>query len=181
MPYFNGTTTGLSAVAISAKSAGGDGASLNIPTQSSITALEIEGFVEDIMGASNAGLLEYTYKQKIALLARSTLVAYDEAHSSASMKLVLIYENTATGERVSAPIPAPDQALFLSDGITPNTAAAGFITLETAVRGILNGGAAGGSDWVYISGYRADYTTKLPKPRVGEVAVEPSVPPGNPT
>jgi len=181
MPYFNGSTTGKSAVALSVKSAGGDGAALNIPTQSTITALEIEGFVTDIMEASNAGLLEYTYKQRIGLVARTTLIAYDEAHSSASMKLVLIHENTATGERVSTPIPAPDQALFLSDGITPNTAAAAFITLETAVRSILNGGAGGGTDWVYVSGYRADYTTKLPRPRVGEVAVEPSTPPGAPT
>ena len=174
MPYFNGTTEGSAAVSISVKSAGGDSAALNIPTNSSITALEISGAVQDIMEGSNAGILEYSYKQKIALVAKSTLIAYDEAHSSASQKMVLIFENTATGERYTCPVPAPDQAMFLSDGVMINELHAQVIATIAAVSTILNGGVAGGTEWVYVSGYRADYATKLRKPRSGEVAVEPS-------
>lgn len=174
MPYFNGTVDGKSAVTFSVKSAGGDGAAVSIPTQSSITAVEIQGAVQDILEVSNAGLLEYSYKQTQRLRAKSTLIAYDEAHSSASMKLVMIFENQTTGDRYICPVPAPDQAMFLSDGVMVNEVNADFIKVQTAVLTILNGGAGGVTEWVYIAGYRADYNTKLRKPRTGEVAVEPS-------
>lgn len=174
MPYFNGTTEDTTSVSATWKSAGGDIGSVNIPSQETITKAEVAAAIQDISEVTNAGLVKNSLNIRTGLVSNTTLIAYDEAHSSASMKLVLIYENTTTGERTSVPVPAPDQAMFLGDGVTPNPANADFIKLEAAVSTILNGGAAGVTQWTLVTAYRADYAQKLRKPREGEVAVEPS-------
>jgi len=174
MPYFNGATQTLETVGASFKSAGGDMGTFTMPTQSTITPVELQGAIQDIAEVSNAGLLEYRKNLVTKLVAKSTLIAYDEAHSAAGMKLITIWENTTTGQRVTVPVPAPDQEMFAGDGVQVNPLETKYIQCVAAIGVILNGGALGTTIYNLLQAYRADYRTKLPKPRLGEVAVEPA-------
>lgn len=149
-----------------------------------VAGAEIATMRAGLGALSNGAVYETTFSEKLKV-SKGRVNPLDEAHSSANMKLILVFEDANLNTKEIG-VPAPDASYFGLDGIsitTPDGAAAAGTParlLFDAIAGViavLNGGAAAATQgtWRFLRGYRSAQSRKLPKPRgTSSVAVEPS-------
>ncbi|MFN3982707.1 MAG: hypothetical protein ACK4SA_20200 [Caldilinea sp.] len=186
MPDFPDTSTAPRSVGrvftVQMLAAGGDMATVSLDSiDSAVVTAELETLRTRIGQVTNAAVLQTT-ESTITTISKSRANPLDEAYASAADKLILTFQNDDLTIR-SIAIPAPDEIMFGDDGITavvPNAAASAgtgpklLADLITAIRTVLNGGAAGSGTYQYLNGYRSQRSRKLPKPRTSRRPVEPA-------
>jgi len=157
---------GLSFVA-----AGGDVAGSSVDLQGDGADVEFELWANVVANLSNAALIgtTITVKNEIPIRFASP---FDESYSSASTKLVMVYGNDAF-EVVSFSIPAPDETLFGSDGVTVQAANPQILNLNIATISFLN--QIAGGNFGFLRGFRSERTRKLPRGRSVRNSIEPPV------
>lgn len=171
--------------------AGGDTASTSLDgIDTAVSGLELATLRQRIGEASNAVVIQTT-QSELVTVPKSRVNPLDETYSAASDKLILNFQDDDLNLRTIA-IPAPDEILFASDGITAVTPSASAAAatgekilndLIVAVRVVVNGGALGTGTFQYLNGYRSQRSRKLPKPRTSRRPAEPasgSLPPPEP-
>lgn len=162
--------------------AGGDLATVSLDgIATSVTGAELATLREKVGAATNAAMLQTT-QSEIVTVAKSRVNPLDESYSSAAVKLLLTFQADDLSVRTVA-IPAPDESLFGTDGISiivPDAAAAAgtpakiLSDLISNLRVILNGGIAGAGTYQFLTGYRTERSRKLPKPRSARASIEPA-------
>lgn len=161
---------------------GNDPGDVSLAIETTVTGAELETLRTRIGALTNAAV-QATSRSTKEQISEALAVPLDEAHSAASQKMVLVFQNSALDSRQVA-IPAPDASYFGTDGIsiiTPNGGAAAgspakllFDAIAQIVL-VLNGGAVGTGDYLFLRGFRSQFARKLPKPRGAAVTpVEPS-------
>lgn len=166
---------------ISFLAAGGDRASVQVDGIP-VAGVPSMGAVRTALGnMSNAAVVETTSSIKTQVNQSSPfVVVFDESYSDASTKAVLVFQNDAL-ELKSIAVPAPDESLFESDGVTIDASNALVQAAITAITTALN---AGGADtYAYSKGYRSSRARRLPRPRTVKATSEPGVganPPAEP-
>jgi hypothetical protein len=170
--------------------AGGDLATVSLDgIATSVTGAELATLREKIGAATNAAMLQTT-QSEIVSVAKSRVNPLDESYSSAATKLLLTFQADDLTVRTVA-IPAPDESLFGTDGISivpPDAAAAAgtgpkiMADLISNLRVVLNGGIAGTGTYQFLTGYRTERSRKLAKPRQARPSIEPAgvLPPAAP-
>jgi len=186
MPAFPGSSSpvNVSQASMTFRSAGGDQGSVSVKTGATATQVQVAAMWDAIANVSNAGLFKRSFNTADQIPI-AEVVAYDEAHSAISTRLVLVYQNGLL-DSLHVPIPAPDQAYFNGDGVGFNSVYPGdadhpsSAVLLSAISAVINAGATGTEVYTFVRGYRSQYKQRLQKPRVGELAVEPiaDTPPG---
>lgn len=157
---------------VSLLASGGDLASVSISDfDSTVTGAELTALQEAIGDVSNAGVIGQTVSVKRET-AKANATVLDESFSSAGTKAILLFQDDSMNTKQIA-IPAPDASLFLSDGITLNTANALIIALKDAVLTVINKGTPVGT-YTLVRGYRAEHARKLPRSRYSPLIEEPS-------
>lgn len=97
--------------------------------------------------------------------------AYDEAHATVDIVLVMVFQNDA-GEIQAVEIGAPDASLFAADGETPLDSNALIIAYKAAALAAMN---EGGDTWAYSRGFRSTRSASAKRARTPHPLAEPGV------
>jgi len=119
------------------------------PGNDSATEAQMRAVVAGMALFTNAGLMhdDVIFNRHIS---PNAVVAYDEAESSVTVELVLLYQSPTTEAKKYVRIPAPDAQFFAADGETFVPSGGSWTTLNTAVLAALN---AGSGDYEFVRGY----------------------------
>lgn len=163
-------------------SVGNDAGDVSIAIDTTVTGAELATLRTRLGALTNAAVQSTTRSTKDSISA-GLAVPLDESHSSPAQKMVLVFENSLLETRQIA-VPAPDASYFGTDGISvilPNGGAAAgspakllFDAIAQCVL-VLNGGALGSGDFLFLRGYRSQFSRRMPKPRgAAATPIEPS-------
>lgn len=183
MPNWTGTPVASASTTVRLLGSGGDQAAVSIEHASSVTDGQITGLKTNIGRMSNAVPIKTT-RSVINAVKITDQNPYDESYSSVSTKLVLQFQNDLLDTR-EVSIPAPDEQLFGTDGVTaiaPDASATAGTAAEilgTGINTILAVINAGGGTWAYLGGYRSENTRSHRKPKTVRPSIEPTGDPGD--
>lgn len=165
------TPNGKGTFTISYIDAGGEETTTSIDDfDPTVTSLQLAAVQVALGNLSNAAVYAQSTTAKISV-SRANVTPFDEAFSSSSMKLVMVFENDDQDIR-QITIPAPDIQFFESDKITLKTSDADVTAAINAVLNVINAGTPANT-FKYVRGYRADRARKLPKGRFAPLLLEP--------
>lgn len=154
--------------------AGGDETNVTLDgLDVAVTGLQLSDWRDSVGACSNAQVVGEAQTTTVTVNKASALIApLDESWSSASMKAVLEFQDDTLVIR-SIAVPAPDESVFESDGLTVDPADTNIAALITDTLSILNTGTPAGT-FAYLRGFRSDRTRRLPRPRVSKSSIEPA-------
>lgn len=187
MPNWTGTPVSVRTVGVTFLTVGGDTASVSLTDLGSVTDGQVTTLKNALAALSNAVTIATNNTNKVAVNPAAQ-TAFDEAHSTAGVKMVLTFQDADLNIRNIA-IPAPDASFFGLDGVTviaPDDGAAEGTParlLDTAISVITAIIQTDGGTYTYAGGYRSDRARKTRRPRILPSVAEPGVgdtPPGLP-
>lgn len=163
--------------------AGGDDTSVTLDNlDAGVTGLQMADFRDAIGDASNAAVIADSFSTKVEVNKASALIApLDESYSSASTKAIFVFQNDTLQER-SVSVPAPDETLFESDGVTVNPTNAQAAAVISTALALINTGTPAGT-FAYLRGYRSNQSRRTPRKRTVKSSIEPgatTLPPQEP-